>query len=383
MALNRKVKTLKNKIKNDEMKISELSTVIKENEALIKGLKAQHEKLEECEEEVEAWKRQAENLTSIMEKEKREHEKDILVLKTKMKETLIISEKEIKSLKLEIEAGNTNMKQVTNKHKHVFDQLKDKVECPVCLEIPRSGPVYVCPNGHAVCKNCKTGSCPSCRVAMGNGKSLLALTVIENIDHRCKFVECEDFFPSDKLEDHEKICKHRIVSCPYDLCNEKVALSKLMDHLNRESCSSDSVPTVITNCYKSGRANFCANADLAESELTWIVHTFLYQDVSFAVFPKKFDNLYHFVMIMFATKKECFKYKIEMEVHERDSKSSQDSEVSFRYSGKPCSIEEDKKEQKYFGLTVNNRGMESILKKSQTNAFSLSFTLSKLKDVNT
>jgi len=381
MALKRKVKTLKSKIKDDEMrskqKISELSTVIAENEALIKGLKAQHEKQEEeCEEEVEAC---PENLTSIMEKEKKKHEEEILVLETKMKETLIISEKEIKCLKLEIETGNTNMKHVTNKHKHVFDQLKDKVECPVCLEIPRSGPVYVCPNGHAVCKKCKTESCPTCRVPMWNGKSLLALTVIENIDHRCKFVECEDFFPSDKLKDHEKICKHRIVSCPSDLCNETIALSKLLDHLNRESCSFDSVPTIITNCSKSGRAFRLKDASLAKSEVTWTVSTFSYQDVNFAVFPKKFDHFYHFVMVMLS-KDECSKYKIEMEVHEHDSTSSQDSEVSFRYFGKPCSIEEDKKEQKYLGLTVNNRGMESILKKSKDNTFSMSFSLSKLQD---
>ena len=35
--------------------------------------------------------------------------------------------------------------------------LRKRVECPVCLEIPRSGPVFVCKNGHFVCQKCKRG----------------------------------------------------------------------------------------------------------------------------------------------------------------------------------------------------------------------------------
>ena len=45
--------------------------------------------------------------------------------------------------------------------------LRKRVECPVCLEIPRSGPVFVCKNGHFVCQKCKRGgNCPTCREVM-------------------------------------------------------------------------------------------------------------------------------------------------------------------------------------------------------------------------
>ena len=43
----------------------------------------------------------------------------------------------------------------------VVDKLKDNVECPVCLEIPWTGPVPVCPNGHLVCHDCKRDTCPT------------------------------------------------------------------------------------------------------------------------------------------------------------------------------------------------------------------------------
>jgi len=298
----------------------------------------------------------------IMEKYKKNHEHDVSVLETKMKESTRIFEEK-----------NSNMKDLIDQYKHIFDQLKDKIECPVCMEIPRNGPVYVCTNGHFVCKKCKKESCPSCRVAMGSGKSLLAVAILENIEHKCKFVDCEEQFARDKLDDHEKICKHRTVSCPYDLCNEKLALSKLLDHLGDQTCSSNSVPIVIENISKCGRLNF-GTSDSSQSELNWRPTTYVYQDIGFVVFPKKYDNFYYFSMVMFGSEDECSKYNIELVVYDRDSAASQDSEVSFKFRGKPCSIDEDEEKQKYLGLTVNNLGMERILRKS--NNFSLSFSLS-------
>ena len=68
--------------------------------------------------------------------------------------------------------------------KRLAKEVTDKVECPVCMDPPRSGPVYVCPNGHLVCMKCKRATtCPTCRIVMGGVKSLLAPTIIENIYH--------------------------------------------------------------------------------------------------------------------------------------------------------------------------------------------------------
>ena len=87
---------------------------------------------------------------------------------------------------------------------------------------------------------------------MGNGKSLLAVTVIENIKHTCRFVECEEVIDMDKLNAHEKICQHKIVKCPFSKCEAEIALSKLLDHLGKKTCCFNSKQIIIDTSSKSG-----------------------------------------------------------------------------------------------------------------------------------
>ena len=70
--------------------------------------------------------------------------------------------------------------------KTLTEQLEERIKCPVCLEVPTSGPVYSCPQGHLVCSACYQGpnsNCPICRTRMAKTISLLATTMIENIEH--------------------------------------------------------------------------------------------------------------------------------------------------------------------------------------------------------
>eukprot|EP00092_Neocalanus_flemingeri_P016403 GFUD01017753.1.p1 GENE.GFUD01017753.1~~GFUD01017753.1.p1 ORF type:complete len:431 (-),score=108.20 GFUD01017753.1:82-1374(-) len=385
------VRLLEEENKSLELKIEELEEQLVKNgnlkifieenkiqhEALIETLKAQHENnLTESQQAAKAWKRKAQNLSSIMEKEEKEHAVKVTLLESKEKEASIYEE-EIRSLKLQIEEGKTDMKQMTSRHKQIFDQLKDKLECPVCMEIPRCGPVYVCPNGHFVCKECKSGSCPTCRVDMADGKSLLAVTIIENIDHQCKFVYCEEFFAIDKLDGHETTCKHRTVSCPNDYCIEKIALSKLLDHLGGHPCSATAEPIVFKDALQPGEEKckvgyLLSAASFTRSKTTWRLNHYEYGDTSFVVLANKLDHVFYFSMVMLEPKEECLKYNIEMEVHEWDS-TSQDSEVIFKFGGKPCSIDEDKEDLKYLGLAVSSKGMEKIIRKSEDDSFALSF----------
>merc|ERR1712059_36242 len=136
-----------------------------------------------------------------------------------------------------------NYKDQAEKHKGLAKKqedfvqlLRDKVECPVCLDVPRSFPIPVCPNGHVVCSKCVKKECPTCRVKMWYGKSTLAVAIIENIDHECEHEGCQDRFQFWELDSHGKTCDFRLVGCPGLTCDEKITLSSLPTHM--ESCST-------------------------------------------------------------------------------------------------------------------------------------------------
>merc|ERR1712059_161817 len=106
--------------------------------------------------------------------------------------------------------------------------LRDKVECPVCLDVPKKAPIPVCPNGHVVCSKCVREKCPTCRVKMEQGKSSLAVTVIENIDHDCENEGCNEKLSHRELVSHDKSCFYRLVECPdLESCKEKISLASL------------------------------------------------------------------------------------------------------------------------------------------------------------
>ena len=112
-----------------------------------------------------------------MENNNEEEFVDIELLKKNYDNLLLKHE----SLKVDYETLKTN-------HKSLVDKLRERVECPVCLEVPETGPISACPNGHLVCQKCTRINCPTCRSKMFDGKSLLASSVLENIEHKCRNV---------------------------------------------------------------------------------------------------------------------------------------------------------------------------------------------------
>jgi len=303
-----------------------------------------------------------------------------LVLVEVYQENTEVFENVEKALKLEIENGKKEMNVVVTRYNNLLGKMKENLECPVCLEVPRSGPVFVCPNGHFVCEKCKTGSCPTCRGEMGNGKSLLAVTVIENIDHKCKFVECEEVFAQDKLEAHEKICQHRTVKCPYSKCAEEISLSKLLDHLGKKSCCYRSNPMVIDSSSKTGEVNMIVSkfSSTRNKDDCWKVDTFSYRGTNFAICSGNTGGYYHFTMVMFESEEVCSKFKIDMEVHEYEQDlSCQESGLCIRFRGSPCSIDENKGEVKFRGLSVHHEVMKKMAKRKEDLPFTLSFSFSE------
>jgi len=154
------------------------------------------------------------------------------------KEDLIIKHGALSDKYEEIE---NKYKNVVKKHEQLVQQLKDKVECPVCLAVPNKPPIPVCPNGHVVCTKCVRDDCPKCRVKMKQGKSTLAVTVIENLDHQCENERCQEIIPFDGLASHVKNCNYRLVTCPYLRCGVKISLSSVATHMVSSSCIRDKI----------------------------------------------------------------------------------------------------------------------------------------------
>ena len=70
------------------------------------------------------------------------------------------------------------------------EYIRDLLECPVCMEIIKSVPVYQCANGHVICMDCieQLHNCPICR----NDSELRRNLKLENIVQRLEGIQYEN-----------------------------------------------------------------------------------------------------------------------------------------------------------------------------------------------
>jgi len=280
--------------------------------------------------------------------------------------------KTIKRLQSKVKDLKLNEKTLQAEKKKI-ENLKKNIECPVCLDVPRKGPIFACPNGHIICQKCKGGLCPICRVEVGQNKSIVAVALIENIHHDCKFDGCDEEYPLDIIENHEKYCDHRIVICPHPQCEQKVQLSKILDHLGEsQKCCKDKVPRVI---FGSSGVQAFSVADfprmIANPGLSWAWPgpMFSCSGNKFNLCAIKSGEYYHFTMVMFESPVICSAVNLEMEVY--DSRSPPQTRLSVKIRCNPCSIDEVKSDMKYLGLTVHHKIMEKMALREESFDFTV------------
>ena len=78
------------------------------------------------------------------------------------------------------------------------------------------------------------GHCPTCRARMPRAVSLLAATVIQHIEHECRFEGCGERVALAKVEEHRRACTFRLFTCPSNKCLQKISLVNVMDHVMNE-----------------------------------------------------------------------------------------------------------------------------------------------------
>jgi len=243
-----------------------------------------------------------------------------------------------------------------------MEEFKEAIKCPICFEVPRVGPISVCPEGHLVCKECKPkiDNCPVCRVRMVGGKSQLAILVTDHISHDCGNEKCKESFRLEALVSHEKVCAHRVVSCPYSLCGKNVPLAKLTHHLlaSKKVCCAQTNAAIATENGFNSRTYFIRK--VTRRKMIWPIDIFTYfDDVDYAVYPYKFEEQFFIVVVMFAPDQECAKFRLELTVHGKEVGADDVEVESVVFRGSPVSIDEEK--QKFFQFGFNEKFMEKIL----------------------
>ena len=66
---------------------------------------------------------------------------------------------------------------------------------------------------------------------MGGIKSLLAMVVIENVEHQCDLPGCQEMVHYRDYKKHQEQCTHRMVLCPVDSCSKLVPFEDIPDHI--------------------------------------------------------------------------------------------------------------------------------------------------------
>ena len=172
------------------------------------------------------------------------------------------------------------------------EDMQADLECPVCLKIPRTAPIYQCSQGHIHCEAChpRLEECPVCRSSIaGNIRSLVVEKILERLPTKCVNFENGCQQPADLPQvmiKHEKHCDFRMVTCVHSNCAEKFILSDIKIHLREkhsgldldiENRSNDSIIPMETDFDE---------LELNDSELTdgdWPIKYLFYNDRDFLI----------------------------------------------------------------------------------------------------
>jgi len=206
------------------------------------------------------------------------------------------------------------------------------VECPVCLSLPREDrAVPCCPKGHFVCSPCldnliregRPGNCPTCRVPMGQGRSLLALTVVKNAQHECGHQGCNVKLNFDQIKEHEEKCEWRLILCPGKgtNCKARVPFCTVLNHV--QTCPDCRWPPRV-QVY--GLGLFLNHNIMMDSVVrpasSWSTKVLQFEGSFFFVRSEKRDVNYIVDVVMKGSQEDCENFMVEASLMNAESELS-------------------------------------------------------------
>ena len=141
--------------------------------------------------------------------------------------------------------------------------ILEAFECPVCMELPRGGPIKGCRNGHIICQTChqKMEKCPICAEKDITCRNLIAEntldTLLTNMTIECKHQPCQITQTFRTIKLHEDLCRNRIIPClgAEKGCTWTGPITRAIKHINEKQCAC----TIIDEEYKIQRQQTKAN----------------------------------------------------------------------------------------------------------------------------
>ena len=258
------------------------------------------------------------------------------------------------------------------KYDKLMAELKAKLECPVCLAVPTEGQMLACPRGHLVCASCRVKmtaggqeDCPVCREPMGNNKSLLAMVVIENMEHECTNTGCKEKLAYKEVTKHkEELCRFRKVLCPGNPVwatslgnpDELMPLSSLGEHVKTCSEINDKTAKLSTSTEITLEREMFEEAD---GTIYWNTVMFRVKNETFALRMGFRDNILHFDSVMLAEREKCNRFMTTISVLHRKSGTS------FMGQFTPTPIGPEDTEE--FALMVHKRSIAKVFTTEEEN----------------
>ena len=229
----------------------------------------------------------------------------------------------------------------------------------MCLEFAETGPL-------AVCLKCTMYYCATSRYKISEGKSLLAVTVLENIEHRCKNRGCDKMMPLAEVEGHKEKCEFRLTVCPSWLCGQKIAFCHIIDHLLGQCLYSYSNGEKILEIDEMPYGQtFGGGEDEedGEDDNHYDVDTFLWDEKYFFLNMSKGSRVspaWNFSIEMLGTERECSDYAVELTVYSPEEENG-GKKIGYKFTGTPCAVEEEKEMKKSTGLSISDTIMRKLL----------------------
>ena len=252
---------------------------------------------------------------------------------------------------------------VIDEHYLALHEIQDALECIVCLDVPKTDPVYQCDNGHILCNSCHANvtDCPMCRVKLGTSRNLAVERVLSKFPRACEYDThgCKVKMIKGALETHQNSCKYKPVRCLSAVCKELIPMVEMPNHMN------DIHKVFKANTYSIHYENM---SKYMKSNVQFNPAHFSFDEKDFfSFFWRTFEpeNSWHIWLYMVGTPEESLKYSYQVKI------SGATYKEELLYTGQPVSLQigRDKISSINRCLTISDGGIERFCDSNRLNIF--------------